>query len=66
MSNGDFEVLPRGTMEELKVLRQFSNDLIDISQTNENPVEKWEKMIFHIRQLQKFYTRHVEDYPVSV
>ena len=44
MSSSDFEVMPLGTMEELRVLRQFSNDMIDISRTLENPVEKWEKM----------------------
>lgn len=66
MSNGDFEVMPLGTMEELRVLRQFANDMIAASQTTENPVIKWEKMTSHIRQLQKFYARHVEDYPVSI
>ena len=62
MSNGDFEVMPRGTTEELRVLRQFSNDMIDISRTMENPVEKWEKMTSMIRQLEKFYAYHTEKY----
>lgn len=64
MSNGDFEVLPRGTIEELRVLRKFANDMIDTSKTTKNPVEKWENMTVHIRQLEKFYTSHVETYPV--
>ena len=64
MSNGDFEVLPRGTTEELRVLRQFSNDMIDISRTMENPVEKWEKMTSQIRQLEKFYAYHTEKYAI--
>ena len=62
MSNGNFEVMPLGTMEELRVLRQFSNDMIDISRTMENPVEKWEKMTSMIRQLEKFYAYHTEKY----
>jgi len=62
MSNGDFEVMPRGTMEELTVLRKFANDMIDVSHTMENPVEKWEKMTVLIRELEKFYAYHTEKY----
>jgi hypothetical protein len=62
MSSSDFEVMPLGTTEELRVLRQFSNDMIDISHTYENPVEKWEKMTSLIRQLEKFYALHTEKY----
>jgi len=64
MSNGDFEVMPRGTMEELTVLRKFANDMIDVSHTMENPVEKWEKMTVLIRELEKFYAYHTEKYIV--
>jgi hypothetical protein len=62
MSSNDFEVMPRGTMEELTVLRKFANDMIDVSHTMENPVEKWEKMTVLIRQLEKFYASHTEKY----
>jgi len=64
MSNGDFEVMPIGTMEEVRVLRKFANDLIDISHSMENPTEKWEKMTKHIRAIERFYVSHVETYPV--
>ena len=64
MSNSDFEVMPLGTMEELRVLRQFSNDMIDVSHTMENPVEKWEKMTLLIREVEKFYVYHTEKYIV--
>lgn len=64
MSNGDFEVLPLGTTEELRTLRKFSNDLIDISRTLKNPIEKWEQMTDRIRKLEEFYSTHVETYPV--
>ena len=55
--------MPRGTTEELRALRKFANDMIDISSTLENPVEKWEKMTALTRTLQKFYASHVENYP---
>ena len=29
MAEGDFEVLPRGTIKELRVLRRFANDMIE-------------------------------------
>lgn len=63
MSEGNFEVLPRGTTEELRVLRQFSKDMIDISHTMVNPVGKWEEMTSLVRQLEKFYAHHTEKYP---
>ena len=69
MSKDDFEVLPRGTTEELKVLRQFSKEMIAISRTMENPVflpmliGKWEEMTSLVRQLEKFYAHHTEKYP---
>lgn len=66
MSEGNFEVHQIGTMEELKVLRKFANDLIAISHTVKNPVRKWEEMTSLVRQLEKFYAHHTEKYPVTV
>ena len=31
MSEGDFEVMPRGTMEEVKALRSFAKNIIELS-----------------------------------
>ena len=31
MSEGDFEVFPRGTTEELRVLRKFANSMIALN-----------------------------------
>jgi hypothetical protein len=64
MSNGDFEVMPRGTMEEIRVLRKFANDMIDASKTMKNPTAKWDEVRPLILQLQTFYHSHVEKYPV--
>ena len=62
MSNGNFEVMPLGTTEELRVLRQFSNELANISRTVDKSKEKVEKMTSLIRQLEKFYAYHTEKY----
>ena len=62
MSNGNFEVMPLGTTEELRVLRQFSNELVNISKTVDKSNEKLEKMTSLIRQLEKFYAYHTEKY----
>ncbi len=64
MSDVDFEVHPRGTTEELHVLRDFSKKMIDVTRTMKNPVEKWEEMTKLVRQLEEFYDHHVETYPV--
>ena len=62
MSNGDFEVLPRGTTEELKVLRRFANEMIALSSIHDMPVPH--EMLTKINQLRAFYGSHVEKYPV--
>lgn len=66
MSDGDFEVHQIGTMEELKVLRKFANDLIAISHTMKNPVGKWEEMTAEIRKVEQFYFSHIEKFPITV
>jgi hypothetical protein len=65
-TNGDFEVMPVGTMEELKVLRAFANDMIAASKNHENPTAKWDEVSPMINQLQSFYYYHNEKYPVIV
>ena len=62
MSNGDFEVLPRGTIEELRVLRQFANRMIALSAIHDMPVPH--EMQTHINEISRFYNLHVETYPV--
>ena len=64
MSNVDFEVLPRGTIEELRVLRTFARKMIDIANGNENPTLKWDACRPHVKELKNFYNNHVETYPV--
>ena len=62
MSNGDFEVMPRGTMEEIRVLRKFANEMIALNSIHDMPVPY--EMIAKINDLSRFYSGHVEKYPV--
>ena len=62
MSNGDFEVLPRGTTEELRMLRQFANSMIALNAIHDMPVPH--EMSAKILELNRFYNHHVETYPV--
>jgi len=62
MSEGDFEVMPRGTMEELRVLRRFVNEMIALSSIHDMPVPH--EMRAKINQVSRFYNEHVETYPL--
>jgi hypothetical protein len=64
MSKEDFEVLPRGTMEELKVLRKFANEMIALTAIHDMPVPH--EMRTKINDVARFYSSHVEKYPVNV
>ena len=60
MSNGDFEVHPRGTMEELKVLRLFVNELTKLSQSHDLTPQS---MLDKIQKINLWYAGHNERYP---
>ena len=62
MSSNDFEVLPRGTTEELKILRQFARSMIALSSIHDMPVPH--EMRSKINEISRFYDHHVESYPV--
>jgi hypothetical protein len=62
MSNGDFEVMPRGTMEEIRVLRKFANEMIALNSIHDMPVPH--EMVAKINDVSRFYSAHVEKYPV--
>lgn len=65
MSNGDFEVMPRGTMEEVRVLRNFVHQLNDIARTEEDKDKLIVEMVRQLGKVNMFYAEHVEKYPVS-
>jgi hypothetical protein len=65
MSEGDFEVMPRGTMEEVRVLRQFVHKLNDISKNEEDVHNFVIEVSREIGKVQSFYRSHVERYPTQ-
>jgi len=62
MSEGDFEVMPRGTMQELRVLRRFVNEMIALTAIHDMPVPH--EMRAKINEVSRFYNEHVETYPL--
>ena len=62
MSNGDFEVMPIGTMVEVKEMRKFANELIALSEQHALP----EEVLRKIQEMRVFYNWHSETYPVVV
>jgi hypothetical protein len=64
MSNGDFEVMPIGTMVEVRELRKLTNELIEVTRQYglNTPLPVRQK----IAEIEKFYQWHVETYPVIV
>lgn len=63
MSEGDFEVMPRGTMEEIRVLREFVHKLNDISRNEEDIHDFVIEMSREIGKINSFYRSHNERYP---
>jgi len=61
MSEGDFEVMPRGTMEEVKALRSFAKNIIELSKKHganiPSPIQE------EIAKIDYFYSGHVWHYP---
>ena len=64
MSEGNFEVMPIGTMEEVRELRRFTNELIDLEQ--HFGIEVPQALRNKIQELRKFYLYHSEKFPVTV
>jgi recombinational DNA repair protein (RecF pathway) len=62
MSNGDFEVMPIGTMVEVREIRKLTNELIALSEQHALP----EEVLRKIQEMRVFYNWHVETYPVIV
>ena len=62
MSEGDFEVLNRGTIEELQTLRRFAREMISLSKIHDMPLPH--EMRTKIGLLEIFYVLHIEKYPV--
>lgn len=61
MSNGDFEVMPRGTMEEVRVLRAFVKDLVELDRRY--GINTPQAIREEIAKVNHFYVGHTERYP---
>ena len=61
MSEGDFEVLNRGTIEELQTLRRFAREMISLSKIHDMPLPH--EVRTKIGVLEIFYALHIEKYP---
>ena len=64
MSDGNFEVMPIGTMEELRVLREIANQMLALNSIHDMPVPH--EMQAEINKIGRFYNRHIEIYPTHV
>ena len=62
MSEGNFEVMPIGTMVELREMRRFANELIALSEQQTLPEDVHRK----IQEIRSFYNWHTQTYPVTV
>ena len=62
MSEGDFEVLNRGTIEELQTLRKFAREMISLTKIHDMPLPH--EVRTKIGLLEIFYALHIEKYPV--
>ena len=60
MSNGDFEVLPRGTIEELRVLRDFVKQI----SSTVNASDCGEEIKSMIAKINLWYVDHVDRFPL--
>ena len=63
----DFEVMPRGTLEEMRFMRKFANDVISVTEVQTgNDALVLENLLQKIAEMREFYRQHVEKYPVTV
>lgn len=64
MSNGDFEVMPIGTMEEVREMRKLSKELIELD--HQYGINTPQAIRTKILEIARFYQYHSEKYPVIV
>ena len=57
MSEGDFEVMPRGTIEEVRALRKFANDIIRLAHEYDNIIPK--DLLNKIEEVDSFYAAQI-------
>lgn len=64
MSEGDFEVMPRGTIEEVRVMRKFANELVTLTEVQSgNKKHLLNNLLSKIVEIEEFCKMHVAKYP---
>lgn len=67
MSNGDFEVMPIGTIAEVQAMRKFANELITLTEVQSGyDDEVLANILEKINEIRNFYAWHTNQYPVTV
>jgi hypothetical protein len=67
MGEGNFEVMPLGSIVEIQEMRKFVNQLIAITEVSSGNDEMLlQNLLSKIAEIREFYTWHVEKYPVAV
>jgi len=64
MSEGNFEVMPIGTMEEVREMRKLSKELIELDHSY--GINTPQPIRAKILEIQRFYHYHTEKFPVIV
>ena len=64
MSEGNFEVMPIGTIEEVREMRKLSKELIELDHSY--GINSPQPVRAKILEIARFYQYHSEKYPVQV
>lgn len=64
MSEGNFEVMPIGTMEEIREMRRLSKELIELDRSY--GINTPQAVRVKILEIARFYQYHSEKFPVHV
>jgi hypothetical protein len=64
MSEGNFEVMPIGTMEEVREMRRLSTELIELDR--QYGINTPQAVRAKIADISRFYHYHAEKFPVTV
>lgn len=64
MSEGNFEVMPIGTMEEVREIRRITKELIELD--HQYGINVPQPVRAKILELSRFYLYHSEKYSVEV
>lgn len=64
MAEGDFEVMPRGTMEEVKAMRKFVTEISNLTHQFDDQIPTL--LLEKIREMETFYIAHILKYNIKL